>query len=57
MKWTCDEITMLSPPELGKTGRMIIAEPAVVFDVMDDRAGVSMAPARRPFTLTASPPR
>ena len=28
---------MLSPPELGKDGRMIIAEPAVVFDVMDDQ--------------------
>ena len=37
MKWTCEEITMLSPPELGKTGRMMIAEPAVVFDVMDDQ--------------------
>ena len=33
MKWTCEEITMLSPPELGKAGRMLIAEPAVVFDV------------------------
>jgi len=37
MKWTCDELTLLSLPELGKTGRMLIAEPAVVFDVMDDQ--------------------
>jgi lipopolysaccharide export system protein LptA len=37
MKWTCDELTLLSPPELGKTGRMLIAEPAVVFDVVDDQ--------------------
>jgi hypothetical protein len=37
MKWTCEELTMLSPPELGKTGRMVIAEPAVVFDVVDDQ--------------------
>ena len=37
MKWTCEEITMLSLPELGKAGRMMIAEPAVVFDVMDDQ--------------------
>lgn len=37
MKWTCEEITMLSPPGLGKTGRMMIAEPAVVFDVIDDQ--------------------
>ena len=37
MKWACDEITMLSLPELGKTGRMMIAEPAVVFDVIDDQ--------------------
>jgi len=37
MKWTCEEITMLSPPEFGKTARVIIAEPAVVFDVMDDQ--------------------
>ena len=37
MNWACEEITMLSPPELGKTGRMIIAEPAVVFDVTDDQ--------------------
>jgi lipopolysaccharide export system protein LptA len=37
MKWACEEITMLSPPELGKTGRMMIAEPAVVFDVIDDQ--------------------
>ena len=28
---------MLSPPELGKAGRIIIAEPAVVFDVTDDQ--------------------
>jgi lipopolysaccharide export system protein LptA len=37
MKWTCEEVTLLSPPELGKTGRMLIAEPAVVFDVVDDQ--------------------
>jgi lipopolysaccharide export system protein LptA len=37
MKWTCDELTLLSPPELGKTGRLFIAEPAVVFDLLDDQ--------------------
>ena len=37
MKWTCEELTMLSPPELGREGRMIIAEPAVVFDLLDDQ--------------------
>jgi lipopolysaccharide export system protein LptA len=37
MKWTCEEITMLSLPELGKAGRLVIAEPAVVFDVRDDQ--------------------
>jgi lipopolysaccharide export system protein LptA len=37
MKWTCPELTLLSPPELGKTGRMFIAEPEVVFDVLDDQ--------------------
>ena len=37
MKWTCEEITMLSLPELGKAGRLVIAEPAVVFDVTDDQ--------------------
>ena len=37
MKWTCPEITMLSPPDLGKAGRMVIAEPGVVFDVTDDQ--------------------
>ena len=37
MKWTCEELMLLSPPELGKTGRMLIAEPAVVFDVLDDQ--------------------
>ena len=36
-KWTCEEITMLSLPELGKDGRIIIAEPAVVFDVTDNQ--------------------
>lgn len=36
IKETCEELTMLSPPELGKTGHMVIAEPAVVFDVVDD---------------------
>ena len=28
---------MLSPPELGKDGRLVIAEPGVVFDVTDDK--------------------
>ena len=28
---------MLSPPELGKEGRMIIAEPAVVFELLDEQ--------------------
>ncbi len=28
---------MLSPPELGKDGRIIIAEPGVVFDLTDDQ--------------------
>jgi len=37
MKCACEEITLLSPPELGKTGRMMIAEPAVVFDITDDQ--------------------
>jgi len=37
MKWTCELITMLSLPELGKAGRLVIAEPAVVFDVRDDQ--------------------
>jgi|CZKM01.1.fsa_nt_gi lipopolysaccharide export system protein LptA len=37
MKWSCEELTLLSPPELGKTGRMFIAEPAVVFDLLDDQ--------------------
>jgi lipopolysaccharide export system protein LptA len=37
MKWKCEEITLLTPPELGKSGRMMIAEPLVVFDVTDDQ--------------------
>jgi lipopolysaccharide export system protein LptA len=37
MNWTSEEITMLMLPELGKTGRVIIGEPAVVFDVKDDQ--------------------
>ena len=37
MKWTCGEVTLLSPPEFGNTGRVIIAEPEVVFDLMDDQ--------------------
>ena len=37
MKGTCPELTLLSPPELGKTGRMLIAEPKVVFDLVDDQ--------------------
>jgi lipopolysaccharide export system protein LptA len=36
LKETCEELTLLSPPELGNAGRMVIAEPAVVFDVVDD---------------------
>jgi lipopolysaccharide export system protein LptA len=36
IKETCEELTMLTPPELGKTGRMVIAEPAVVFDIVDE---------------------
>ncbi len=37
MNWACEEITMLSPAELGKDGRVLIAEPSVVFDVVDDQ--------------------
>ena len=37
MNWVCDEITMLMPSSLGKGGRIIIAEPDVVFDVTDDQ--------------------
>jgi lipopolysaccharide export system protein LptA len=37
MNWACDEVTMLSPPELGEGGHMMIAEPSVVFDVLDDQ--------------------
>jgi len=37
MNWTSEEITMLMLPELGKTGRILIGEPAVVFDVKDDQ--------------------
>jgi lipopolysaccharide export system protein LptA len=37
MKWSSDELTMLTPPELGKEGRMLIAEPFVVFDMQDDK--------------------
>jgi lipopolysaccharide export system protein LptA len=37
MKWNCQEITMLSLPELGKAGRIVIAEPGVVFDFTDDQ--------------------
>jgi len=37
MNWVSDEITMLAPPELGQGGRMVIAEPQVVFDVTDER--------------------
>ena len=37
IKETCQELTMLSLPELGKAGRMVIAEPAVVFDIVDDQ--------------------
>jgi lipopolysaccharide export system protein LptA len=37
MNWVCDEITMLMPPTLGKAGRIIIAEPDVVFDFTNDQ--------------------
>ncbi len=37
LKETCEVMTMLTLPELGKDGRMIIAEPSVVFDVVDDQ--------------------
>ncbi len=37
IKETCEELTMLSLPELGSAGRMVIAEPAVVFDMVDDQ--------------------
>jgi lipopolysaccharide export system protein LptA len=37
MNWVSDEITMLVPPELGQGGRMVIAEPQVVFDLTDER--------------------
>jgi len=37
MNWASDEITLLMLPELGKTGRMIIGEPAVAFDLKDDQ--------------------
>ena len=36
MRWECPEITMLSPPGLEKTERVMIAEPGVTFDVLDD---------------------
>ena len=37
MNWTSEEVTMLMLPELGRTNRVIIGEPAVVFDVKDDQ--------------------
>ena len=37
MNWVCDQITMRMAPTLGKAGRIIIAEPDVVFDVTDDQ--------------------
>lgn len=37
MKWTCDQLSMTSPPELGKDGRRMIAEPEVVFDMLDEQ--------------------
>jgi lipopolysaccharide export system protein LptA len=37
MKWSCDELTLLSLPELGKQGHLLIAEPYVVFDILDDQ--------------------
>ena len=40
MTWTSKELTMLSPPELGKDGHMVIAEPDVVFDLLDDQGRV-----------------
>jgi len=36
IKETCGELTMLTPPDLGETGRKVIAEPAVVVDFVDD---------------------
>jgi lipopolysaccharide transport protein LptA len=37
IKETCEELTMLTLPELGNAGRLVIAEPAVVFDMVDDQ--------------------
>jgi lipopolysaccharide export system protein LptA len=37
MNWSCPEITMLTLPALGQAGRMIIAEPEVVFNFTDDQ--------------------
>jgi lipopolysaccharide export system protein LptA len=37
MNWSCEEVTLLSTSELGKDSRVLIAEPAVVFDVVDDQ--------------------
>jgi lipopolysaccharide export system protein LptA len=37
IKETCEELTMLSLPELGSAGRLVIAEPAVTFDMVDDQ--------------------
>jgi lipopolysaccharide transport protein LptA len=37
MNWSCEEVTLLSTAELGKDSRVLIAEPAVVFDVVDDQ--------------------
>jgi lipopolysaccharide export system protein LptA len=37
MNWVSGEITMLALPELGKAGRMIIAEPNVICDLTDDK--------------------
>lgn len=37
MSWLSDEVAMLVLPELGKAGRLVIAEPEVVFDVTDEK--------------------
>lgn len=37
MKWTCEKLSMTSPPELGEDGRRMIAEPEVAFDMLDEQ--------------------
>ncbi len=36
MQWTCDRLSLTSPPELGPGGRRMVAEPAVVFDLLSE---------------------